>query len=487
MDLAIRLDSNAPIPLHRQLYEELRRAILTGRLSKGKRIPSTRALAKSLGISRTTVTLAYEQLISEGYMQTTVGSGTFVCSQLPDELLNSAPLDSFSEESPPAVQLSNYGAIIANTEIPYYQQPDLPISFRYGQPAFEQFPFKLWRKLLSRHCGSPLDWLHYATDAGGYKPLREAIASYLARSRAVQCEPDQIIITSGSQQALDLVTRLLIAPGDGIALEEPGYPGARYIFLAQGAKLYPMAVDESGLVIEKLVNSSQKNIKLLYITPSHQFPTGAVLSLPRRLALLAWAQKMGTMIIEDDYDSEYRYGERPIPALQGLAHSNSVLYIGTFSKMLFPSLRIGYLVVPQPLVNLLTRAKWLTDRHSPLLEQKVLVDFLNEGHLESYIRRMRNHYNQLRQVLVQALRTYLAQKVTILGEKAGIHVMVRLNTKLSDEEIIDRAAELGVCLVTAQPYYLENKPRGEFIFGYAQLTSAQIQEGISKLALIVTE
>jgi len=487
MDLAIRLDSDAPVPLHRQLYEELRRAILTGRLSKGKRIPSTRALAKSLGISRTTVTVAYEQLLSEGYLQTTVGSGTFVCSQLPDELLHSAPIDAINKESYPPVKLSNYGAILANTEIPYYQEADLPISFRYGQPAIDQFPLKLWRKLLSRHCCSNLDWLNYGTDARGYKPLREAIAGYLSRSRAVQCEPDQIIITSGSQQALDLITRLLIAPGDGIALEEPGYPGARYIFLTQGAKLYPVAVDESGLVIEKLANYDKKSIKLIYITPSHQFPTGAVLSLPRRLELLVWAQKMGIMIIEDDYDSEYRYGERPIPALQGLDHSNLVLYIGTFSKMLFPSLRIGYLVVPQHLVSLLTRAKWLTDRHSPLLEQKVLVDFLNEGHLESYIRRMRTHYNRLREVLVEALRTYLAQKVTILGEKAGIHLMVRLNTQLSDEEIIHRAAQVGVSMVTAQPYYLESKPKGEFLFGYAQLTSTQIQEGIRKIAQVIAE
>ncbi len=487
MDLAIKLDSDAPVPLHRQLYEELRQAILTGRLSRGKRIPSTRLLAKSLGISRTTVTVAYEQLLSEGYLETTVGSGTFVCSQLPDELLNSAAINSSPEESHPPVKLSNYGAILANTEIPYYQEPNLPISFRYGQPSIDQFPLKLWRKLLSRHCSANLDWLNYPTDAGGYKPLREAIACYLSRSRAVQCEPDQIIITSGSQQALDLVTRLLIAPGDGIALEEPGYPGARYTFLMQGAKLYPVPVDESGLVIEKLTNYSKKSIKLIYITPSHQFPTGAVLSLPRRLELLVWAQKMGIMIIEDDYDSEYRYGERPIPALQGLDHSNSVLYIGTFSKMLFPSLRIGYLVVPQHLVSLLTRAKWLTDRHSPLLEQKVLVDFLNEGHLESYIRRMRTHYNQLRQILVQTLKTYFDQQVTILGEKAGIHLMVRLKTKLSDEEIIHRAAEVGVSMVTAQPYYLKNKPKGEFIFGYAQLTSAQIQEGIGKLALAIVE
>lgn len=487
MDLAIMLDGNAAVPLHRQIYKELRRAILSGRLLPRQRLPSTRSLAKSLGISRTTVTQSYEQLLSEGYLQTIVGSGTFVCSQLPDDLLHSMPVQSTHKVARPPLKLSKYAAGLSEIDVPGITEPDAPINFRYGRPAFDQFPIKLWRKLLSRHCGSDLNWLDYATDPLGYKPLREAIAHYLSRSRAVQCEPDQVMITNGTQQALYLVTRLLINPGEAIALEEPGYLGARRTFLTQGAKLLPVAVDESGLVVQALANYPAGSIKLVYVTPSHQFPTGAVLSLPRRLELLSWAQQTGTMIIEDDYDSEYRYGDRPIPALQGLDQSDSVIYIGTFSKVLFPSLRIGYLVLPHSLIPVFTRAKWLADRQSPLLEQGVLADFIQEGHLERHIRQMRTHYDQRRQALVQALNFHVGKRATILGDNAGIHLMVRLHTNLSDEEIILRAAQVGVGMVTAQPHYLKANRTGEFIFGYSELTAQQLQEGIRRLAQVLVE
>ena len=343
MDFVITLDSNSLLPLHQQLYEELRQAILSGRLLPGGRIPSTRSLAKSLGISRTTITQSYEQLLSEGYIETIVGSGTFVCTQLPDDLLHSTPIQSAGKMTRPPVKLSKYGSYLIETDnLTRIAEPDIPLSFRYGRPAFNEFPLKLWRKLLSRYCCSNLDWLDYSTDNLGYKPLREAITRYLSRSRAVNCIPEQVLIVNGTQQALDLIMRLLIEPDDVIVLEDPGYLSARLIFQTHGAKLLPIAVDESGLVVKHLANYSSEQIRLVYVTPSHQFPTGAILSLPRRLELLTWAQQTGALIIEDDYDSEYRYGDRPIPALQGLDNSDSVLYIGTFSKVLFPSLRIGY-------------------------------------------------------------------------------------------------------------------------------------------------
>lgn len=485
MDFAITLDSNADLPLHRQLYEELRQAILSGRLLPRQRIPSTRSLSKSLGISRTTVTQSYEQLLSEGYLETIVGSGTFVCAQLPDDLLRSTPVEPIQKMTRPPVQLSKYAFRLAQTDALLQTEPNAPISFRYGRPALDQFPMQLWRKLLSRHCCANSDWLDYATDPLGYNPLREAIARYLSRARAVQCKPDQVMITNGTQQALDLVMRLLIDPGDAIAIENPGYLSARRIFLSHGATLIPVCVDASGLVVQALATDLTKQIKLVYVTPSHQFPTGATLSLPRRLELLAWAQQTGALIIEDDYDSEYRYGDRPIPALQGLDQSNSVLYIGTFSKVLFPSLRIGYLVLPPSLVSLFSRAKWLSDRHLPLLEQQVLAEFIEEGHLECHIRKMRSLYDQRRQVLVQALNTHFGDQVTILGERAGIHVMVQLHTNLSDEEIVERAAQVGVGMMSAQPHYFNANCLGEFIFGYAELTEQQIQEGIRRLAQVL--
>ena len=486
MDLAIALDNNTAIPLHQQLYEELRRAILSGRLLPRQRIPSTRSLAKSLGISRTTVTSCYEQLLSEGYLETIVGSGTYVCAQLPDDLLHSTPVESVQKTVLP-IQLSKYAARLADMDTSLMSEPDLQISFRYGRPAFDHFPMQTWRKLLSRHCRENSTWLDYATDALGYKPLREAIARYLSRSRAVQCEPEQVIITNGTQQALYLIMRLLIELGDAIALEDPGYLSARRIFLSQGAKLLPVRVDESGLVVKDLAKYANESIKLVYVTPSHQFPTGAILSLPRRLELLAWAQQNSAMIIEDDYDSEYRYGDRPIPALQGLAQTDSVLYIGTFSKVLFPSLRIGYLVLPQSFISLFARAKWLSDRSLPSLEQQVLTDFIEQGHLESHIRKMRSLYDLRRQALVQGLKANFGEKAKILGEKAGLHLMVRLQTHLTDEEIIQRAARVGVGMMSAQPSYLNANCAGEFIFGYSELRQEQIQQGISRLAQVLTK
>jgi GntR family transcriptional regulator/MocR family aminotransferase len=445
-------------------------------------------LAKFLGISRIVVKQSYEQLIDEGYLQTVVGSGTFVCAQLPENLLHSARLPSEQKKVQVPIQVSHYGAIVSEMDIPEMTSQEVPISFRYGRPAFDQFPMQIWRKLLLHHCRSSLDWLDYASEPQGYRPLREVLARYLYRSRSVQCESEQILMVSGTQQAIDLIARLLIDPNETIALEEPGYLGVRrHAFLAREAKLMPIPVDESGLVVEHLTKSTANSIKLVYITPSHQFPTGAVLPLSRRLELLSWAQDNGAMIIEDDYDSEYRYEGQPIPALQGLDSSSTVLYIGSFSKVLFPSLRIGYLVLPPTLVPMFIRAKWLLDRQLPLLEQLVLTDFIAEGHLERHLRRMRVYYDQRRQVLLQALHAHLGQKATIFGENAGIHLMVRLHTNLSDQEIIHRANRMGVGMVAASPYYLQAAPTGEFIFGYSELTQQQLNEGIRRLAQVLAE
>ena len=489
MDIALNLDRQSDCPLHQQLYEELRQAILSRRLLPGQRLPSTRAFAQSLGLARITVTQSYERLLSEGYLQAIVGSGTYVCTQIPDELLRSPTVVAPPKQNRPMVSLSTYGENLLSQPFSLLPEANLPISFRYGRPAFDQFPMQLWRKLLSHHCRTDLSWLDYATDFQGYQPLRQAISGYLAHSRAVQCDPDQIVITNGTQQALDLIMRLLINPGETIAVEDPGYVSAKRIFLSHGVNLLPIPVDESGLIVEKLTSNQAQPIRCVYVTPSHQFPTGAILSLPRRLELLTWAQQTGALILEDDYDSEYRYGNRPIPALQGLAKSDSVLYVGTFSKVLFPSLRIGYVVLPSHLVPLFAQAKWLCDRQLPGLEQRVLTDFIEQGHLDSHIRKMRSYYDHNRQVLVQALKEHWGEKVTILGEQAGIHVMIRLQIPLSDAEIIQRAVQKDVEIMSALPYYLNsvdlNNIQGEFILGYSELSADQIQEGIRRLAQVL--
>ncbi len=487
MDLAITLNNNSSKPLHQQLYEQLRQAILTGRLTPGERIPSTRFLAESLSISRFTVTTSYEQLLSEGYLETVTGSGTFVCQQIPDDLIHSNPIENIKKINPAPIKLSQYGDLVNTKNVPRIPEAKLQINFRYGTPALSEFPIKTWRRLLSRYCNANLDWLDYSTEPLGYQPLRKAIAHYLTRSRAVNCQPEQILITNGTQQALDLILRLLISPEETIAIENPGYLSARIIFETQNAYVLPVSVDNSGLIVQELADSTQKNIRLVYVTPSHQFPTGAILSLPRRLELLNWAQQSGGLIIEDDYDSEFRYGEKPIPALQGLDKSDSVLYIGTFSKVLFPSLRIGYLVLPKSLVSIFTRAKWLNDRHLPILEQQVLAEFINEGHLERHIRKMRSIYDKRRQVLVKALKKHFGKRAKILGEKAGIHLMVCFKSNLSDAEIIQKATTVGIGMISANPHYLVNHPTGEFIFGYGDLTETQLTEGIRRLSGIISK
>ncbi|MBC8120826.1 MAG: PLP-dependent aminotransferase family protein [Gemmatimonadaceae bacterium] len=486
MQLAIHLDSTSTVPLHRQLYEQLRQRILSGQLLPGQRLPSTRILAELLAISRTTASLGYEHLLSEGYLQAHRGSGTCVCTQLPEQLLQAAsPIVSVPSigGSP---RLSRYGAGLSEARMLLGKvSPPPSINFRYGPPAFDALPLQQWRRLLTRHCRCSPGVLDYATDPLGYHPLRESIARYLTRSRAVRCTADQMLIVSGSQQALDLTTRLLVDPSDVVALEDPGYLGARHAFLAQGAILLGLPVDSEGMVMEQLTGQPPGTVKLVYVTPSHQFPTGSVLSLPRRLELLAWAKASNALVVEDDYDSEYRYGGRPIPALQGLDRGDSVIYVGTFSKVLFPSLRLGYLVVPLELMPVFARARWLTDRHSPLLEQYVLRDFIEEGFLERHIRRMRRLYAERRQVLVETLHAHLGNRASVLGEEAGMHVLVRFQTHLSDEALVARAAEAGVGLTSAAANYLHSDVQGEFILGYADLTPERLVEGVVRIARIL--
>ena len=486
MDLAINLDSTSTIPLYQQLTEEIRTAVLSGRLKPKQKLPSSRSLAKLLMISRSTVTQSYEQLESEGYLVTLRGSGTYIGDRLPEEWLQSKPLKPVTSKVSPVASLSKFGQNLTDVGKLQVSEPDYEISFRYGNPDSAYFPIQQWRKLLNRHCSNSPDLLNYFPDSAGYFPLRKEIANYLGQSRAVNCTPEQIIMINGSQQALDLISRLVLDPGDWVAMEEPGYLGARYCFLGQFANIQPISVNSEGLDVKALSNCQQK-FKLVYVTPSHQFPTGVTMSLSQRIALLQWAEKTGTLIIEDDYDSEYRYESQPIPALQGMDRSQSVIYIGTFSKILFPSLRIGYMVVPPDWTLIIRKAKWLCDRFCPLLEQYALTDWIAEGHFARYIRRMRQLYNQRRQILIATLTHYFGKGVTILGANAGIHVMVRIETDLADEIVIQKAAAAGIGLISARKYYLQPQRQGEFIFGYAQLEKTQIEKGIGRLAQILDE
>jgi GntR family transcriptional regulator/MocR family aminotransferase len=327
--------------------------------------------------------------------------------------------------------------------------------------------------------------LHYGPPEG-YAPLREAIAAYLGRSRAVLCEPGQIIVVNGSQQALDLAARVLLDAGDSVLIEEPHYQGARQVFLAAGARLLPMPVDEEGLVTTSLPDA-RAAARLVYVTPSHQFPTGTIMSLVRRLALLQWAEATAAYVLEDDYDSEFRYEGRPVEAVQGLDRSGRVIYIGTFSKVLFPALRLGYLVLPPPLVPLFSAAKWLTDRHTSILEQAALTDFIHEGHFEHHLRRSRTRNAARRAALLEALDTYLGARVEVWGANAGVHLLVWLQDVAPDQlsAFIDCAARAGVGLYPVTPYYLTPPRRAGLLLGYAAMAADDMRAGVQRLAAVL--
>jgi GntR family transcriptional regulator/MocR family aminotransferase len=486
MDLIVALDGNRKAPLHKQLYDEIRGAILAGRLGPGHRVPSTREMAKSLGVSRTTVTQSYDELLSEGYLEAVVGSGTFVCKELPEELLRIPASKKAAGRTAPATRsgrrLSEYGSRLKPMPAAFTEPEGLhQINFTYGVPDLALFPIRQWSRLVSRHSrAAHRDALGYVSDNLGYWPLREAIAAYLGRARAVRCSAGQVFIVNGSQQALDLISRVLLDKGDIAATEEPGYPGARLLFQAHGASICPVPVDDQGLQTAAL-SRVPAGPKLIYITPSHQFPLGVGLSLGRRLELLAWAERQSAIIIEDDYCSEYRYANRPNPSLQGLDQAGSVIYVGTFSKIMYPGLRMAYMVAPADLLEALSRAKWLADRQSPMLEQYAMADFIDSGWLERHVRRMRLIYGGRREALVGALREYLGDCTTIVGDRAGMHLIARVDSGRPDDEIVRRARGSGVELGTSRRCYLGRPPHGEFMFGFAALGERLIREGVRRI------
>lgn len=479
MRSAIVIDSASSVPLHEQIYAAWRSSIVEGRFRRGERMPSTRELAKSLSVARSTVAQAYEQLLSEGYLFTQRGAGTFVCRELPDESRRVAsPVKvvqgSAAQDSATDIHLSPFAQRL-DRDFAYHPQPKGVINFSRWVPDVDEFPLATWRRLLShaliQHAGVALN---YSRHPQGYEPLRQEVAAYLSRSRAVNCTAENVVILNGSQQALDFCGRLLAEPGDTVSFENPGYPGTRRIFDACGLRLHPARVDAEGIAIDALHPDS----RLVYVTPSHQFPTGVAMSMQQRLALLAWAREHHAVIVEDDYDSEYRYSGPPLPALQGLANDVPVVYCGSFSKVMFPGLRIGYVVLPPALVSAFRRAKWITDRNTPVLEQIALTEFLREGHLERHIRRMRTLYGKRRQALVDALEKHFSDKLKIYGDAAGMHLMARID----DAGLAERAARNKTLLVSGRDYYLDAADKGEWLFGFSSLGERSIREGIKRLA-----
>jgi GntR family transcriptional regulator / MocR family aminotransferase len=480
----ITLDRAGQLPMHRQLYQRLRAAILAGELPSGTRLPSTRSLATELGVSRITALTAYEQLRDEGYLDGQVGAGTTVA-----ELSGPGPAPPASAHAAPEAPswrpaLSARGATMAGDRW-RLRPPDSfgagLRAFPLGLPALDAFPHKVWTRILTRRARRSLDQLLGYQDPAGCRPLREAIAAYLSMARGVRCTPDRILVVSGAQAGLDLAARLLLDPGDPVWVEDPGYYGARGALVGAGARLTPVPVDTDGLDVAA-GQRCEPAARLAYVTPSHQFPLGVTMSLPRRLALLAWANQAAAFVLEDDYESEYRYVGRPLPALQGLDEAGRVIYVGSFSKVLFPSLRIGYLVVPDGLVDAFTAAQRLSHIHVPALEQAVLADFIADGHLARHVRRMRALYAARGAALIRAIRQQTGGVLEVRSAHAGLHLVGWLPTGTDDRAAAARAAEHGVQAQPLSAHALQPPGRGGLLLGYAAVPEPEIEQGARRLA-----
>lgn len=478
------------LPLYQQLYAHLRGAILAGRLPSGIKLPSSRALANELQVARNTVINAYDQLMAEGYLVSAAGSGTFVADVLPEQLLNAAEPAVYtaaqlhsSTERPPILSKRARAQLASPQIIP--RLPAAPNGrhrpFRLGLSALDAFPFPLWSRLLARRARRlSLADIGYQ-DAAGYPPLREAIAAHLTVSRRVRCTPEQVIMVAGSQGAFDLAARVLLDNGDRVLMEDPGYIGARGALLGAGAEIVPVPIDQEGMMV-KIGSERAAEARLAYVTPSHQFPLGVTMSLARRLALLRWAQGADAYILEDDYDSEYRFAGRPPATLQGLDEAGRVIYIGSFSKVLAPALRIGYLVLPPPLVEPFLQVRRLVDFHLPILEQAALADFMAEGHFTRHLRRMRLLLARRRTALLEALRSL---PLEMQAFEVGSHCVGWLPAGIDGPQLAQQAAahDLNVWLVSQ--YSIEPPAREGLVLGYADHDEDEMQEAVKKLAQVI--
>ena len=486
--LAIAIDQKSGQPLYRQIYGHVRQCILDGRLSSGARLPSTRQLAADLRVSRSTAVQAYEQLRAEGYIEGLGGAETRVTGSLPDSFVRAGVRETDQTAIPLRSSLVASARARATATCLRRSTPPLgmgPRAFRAGVPAVDVFPVDTWGRIMARRWSrTPARDLAYG-DPFGYRPLREAIADYLRAARGVRCTADQVMVVAGSQQALDLTARVLLDPGDKVWLEDPGYHGARGAFTAAGANVIPVPVDQDGLDV-MAGRTLAPDARLAFVTPSRQLPLGATMSLTRRLALLEWAAASRAAIFEDDYDSEFRYASRPLPALQGLDRAGCVVYAGTFSKVTFPSLRLGYLVVPPSLLDVFAAARHFADFHSPFLEQAVMTDFIVEGHFERHIRRMRAIYHERQVLLVNLARERLGGLLDVRPADAGMTVVGWLGGGLDDVATARAAERAGLHVLPVSPLAVRPLPPA-LLLGYAGVRDDEIRDGVNKLAIVLEQ
>jgi GntR family transcriptional regulator/MocR family aminotransferase len=475
-----RLDRHSGVPVYRQLHGLLRQGVLDGQLAAGIKLPSSRLLATELGIARNTVIEVYEQLAVEGCVRGNAGSGTFVADVSVERIVG-APRRAAAVASPGPARLSRRGReVLAAGSVSARQWG----AFMPGVPDVTEFPARIWTRLHNRHWRKALpEHLSYAP-GGGLPALRAALAAHLRTARSVHCEPEQIVITTGSHQSIDLTLRLLADPGDPVWIEDPCYWGLRSTLASSGVEMVPVPVDDEGLHWQ--AKRRLPPPRLVLVTPSHQYPLGMVMSLARRQALLAQCRAEGAWIIEDDYDSEFRYGSRPLACLQGLDDGGRVIYVGSFSKMLFPGLRLGYLVVPAALAPTFAAGSAALYREGQMWQQAVLADFITEGHLSSHIRRMRGLYGQRRQRLLEEIHAHFGDALPISGDNAGLHLVMRLPEGADDVMITEAALAAGIAVRPLSRYYAApaRAPRG-LLLGYACVKPEAIAPAFRTLAAVL--
>lgn len=478
----LAVDRRSPKPLQNQIYDGYRCAIVERRLRSGQRVPSTRVLATELGVSRIPVLNAYAQLLAEGYLESRVGSGTIVSRSLPDHMSLSSPsrTNLLNSRSRPRPVSKNAAEMKALGMLPWTLRQG---AFGVGQIAFDAFPFNIWSRLIVRHSRNlRKENLHYG-NLLGLEELREAIANYLGTARGVRCDSQQIMVVSGSQQALELSARVLLDPGNRVWIEEPGYALARRALSMSGCQNVPVPVDEQGLDVAAGIKRC-RHARAVFVTPSHQYPLGVTMSASRRFQLLDWAEASGSWIFEDDYDSEYRYESRPIASLQGLDSNSRVIYIGTFSKVLFPSLRLGYVVIPPDLVDHFVAVRRVMDLGSPGFLQAVLADFIREGHFSRHIRRMRTLYAERRNALAMCLNQEFGSSVKVLGGEAGMHLVITFTKRVDDRQMARIAASQHLWVLPLSTCYIGKPTMEGFILGFSSTPVNEIPNAVRKLRVL---
>ncbi|WP_420236245.1 PLP-dependent aminotransferase family protein [Telmatobacter bradus] len=464
----------------RWLYAELRSAILEGRLRSGSRVPSSRSLSVQHGVARGTVVTALNQLKAEGYVVTESGSGTRVALELPNGSAG-------TKRPRVALETPSRASLSRRTRQALKGAYLLPVghsvgkAFRSYEPAIDLFPVELWARISSRVLRHAPRALYGQGSACGYMPLRKAISEYVGASRGVRCTPEQVIITSGAQQGLDLVARFLLDPEDEVWMEDPGYPGALQAFRAASAVPVPVPIDGEGICVDKGVQLSPR-ARMAYVTPANQFPLGVTMSVSRRVELLNWAAKAHAWIIEDEYDAEYRYCGRPVAALQSLDHSGCVVYVGTFTKMLFNALRLGFLVVPERLIHPFEVGRSYIDRHPPTLDQAILAEFISEGHFGHHVRRMRQTYAERMEVLMQASKEHLGGMLNVTEAVAGMRSVAWLTRRGSDMDAAKGATQRGLEVAALSVFTVKHRQNPALILGFAGSSKNEIRRGVVTLA-----